>query len=574
MSEKFGLVEWWFSGNQSQKYARWFQSNPVFRSNLDEFVKKEYSDILKKYEEIHLDDIHSVQDLLEGVIALDQVSRHVYRNCGEAVIKCNTRKATEMSHKILCAINMPEKHFTDFLTEEELSFVFMPYKHSSVEKFGNMLLACLIHYESHKYKQLSRFRKDLLKKYSPLLTKQACENPVTVSVEKSTNINFADVCEYLPEEFYSLSVVSTKPHRKLSEAIKNTICNFKGKIVVSLSGGVDSMVLCHYLSTLKNSGGVVAVHINYKNRPESNKEANFVAWYCNRLKIPLYTRNVTELHRKNGCDREFYESHTRSIRFDMYRQIAGDQGVVVLGHTHDDLVENIWTNFARGRDLFNLKKMQKVDTQDGVTLVRPLLDLDKDCILEYSKRNGIAYLLNTTPEWSNRGKFRNTFLGAINTQFTSQAHKNVEFLADSLCEYQNFLQRKLFQPFLDNVKLIKRDDVHYGFKIPICTEHIQLGLHFWQIVLSDVLHPCGIRLPSRKSIQKLITAIQTDSFGMQTLSGELYVQYEIAKDAESVQTNSLWILKKREIIDNGIVDCDILKLGAKHWKQIKEIFFI
>jgi hypothetical protein len=54
-------------------------------------------------------------------------------------------------------------------------------------------------------------------------------------------------------------------------------------MAVSLSGGVDSMVIAKLLTALSPTHGgfrVAACHIDYANRPESGAEAEFVLDWC------------------------------------------------------------------------------------------------------------------------------------------------------------------------------------------------------------------------------------------------------------------------------------------------------
>lgn len=231
-------------------------------------------------------------------------------------------------------------------------------------------------------------------------------------------------------------------------------------ITVSLSGGVDSMITTYILSYLsrqhhlfRNRGFTVqAAHLNYLNRDVSSEESEFVCWFCNKIGVPVYVRTIHEIQRKEN-NRDFYESLTRDIRFDFYRKLpkTTQYPCIILGHNHDDMIENIWTNFAKGKFLFNLKKMEQIDLQDNVQLLRPLLFVTKAIIYDFSKTFHIAYLKNTTPTWSNRGKMRNEFLPAVEKQFENQT--DVEFVADSLHEYGTFIEQTLFRPILGKILL-------------------------------------------------------------------------------------------------------------------------
>jgi tRNA(Ile)-lysidine synthase TilS/MesJ len=83
-------------------------------------------------------------------------------------------------------------------------------------------------------------------------------------------------------------------------------------------------------------------------------------------------------------------------------------------------VENVWTNFAKGQHLDNLAKMEVQEEQLGVTLLRPFLSISKSLILDVAGLIGIPYLKNTTPSWSNRGKFREHFYAATQEQYGPQ----------------------------------------------------------------------------------------------------------------------------------------------------------
>ena len=68
----------------------------------------------------------------------------------------------------------------------------------------------------------------------------------------------------------------------------------------------------------------------------------------------------------------------------MYRKLSKN---VILGHIKEDLIENIWTNFAKGRDLFKLHKIDEISTIDGVNIMRPFHRIEKQSSKSRKKRN-------------------------------------------------------------------------------------------------------------------------------------------------------------------------------------------
>lgn len=176
------------------------------------------------------------------------------------------------------------------------------------------------------------------------------------------------------------------------------------KICVSLSGGVDSMVLLHELITLnKTNCEIIAVHINYNNRTTCDEEVKFVQRYCDALNIQLFVRHITEMTRNRDSNRKKYEEYTRCIRFEEYKR---HNCPIILGHNYEDTIENIISNISSKKNYHNLKGMSYESEEREVKIIRPYLQKSKDDIYKYAFENSIPHLEDSTPKWSRRGKLR------------------------------------------------------------------------------------------------------------------------------------------------------------------------
>ncbi|KAJ8530351.1 hypothetical protein ON010_g14562 [Phytophthora cinnamomi] len=182
-------------------------------------------------------------------------------------------------------------------------------------------------------------------------------------------------------------------------------------LAVSLSGGVDSMVVAYLMHKLSEKHGgfkIVAVHLDYGNRPESGAECDYVRRWCERFGIIFHVRKIDEVKRAT-TRRDDYERVSREIRYTTYAEVMEKYDIpgMCFGHHRGDVQENVISNMMKGLSLLNLNGMAASSIVNGVRIWRPLLDFDKDVIFEYAHRYGIPYFKDTTPKWSTRGKLRN-----------------------------------------------------------------------------------------------------------------------------------------------------------------------
>jgi tRNA(Ile)-lysidine synthase TilS/MesJ len=158
---------------------------------------------------------------------------------------------------------------------------------------------------------------------------------------------------------------------------------------------------CVLLTTCRS---ICTVHIDYGNRPEASAEADFVRRYCESLDIDFRCRRIEEVTR-GITSRDDYERISREIRYNSYREAVemarsevNDNQMIVgvmLGHHRGDLRENVLSNAHKGSGPLDLSGMTAISQNDGVTLYRPLLPLEKNLIFDYAHTFGVPYFKGT-----------------------------------------------------------------------------------------------------------------------------------------------------------------------------------
>ena len=410
------------------------------------------------------------------------------------------------------------------ITETELIFVLMLFKHVKNYKYviQNCLLWSAHHNNSIQEKlYLSKFFNDTYKKMYDF---NYIHNNVNLFNHPTYPIEFdpVNICDYFPPQFIQQDWLNSlnllHPNiQTLSNNLLSTIDTNNDTIIISLSGGVDSMVTLFLLNNLvlnkKIENNVVACHIVYGNRTESNYEFNFIKYYCSKLNVKLFYYNIEYLTRKN-IDRDFYEKMTRDIRFNLYKSVSKylntDNFSIYLGHIKDDVVENIWSNFSKAQHIFELKKMKISSIQEGVKIIRPFLNISKSLILQIAHDCYIPYLKNTTPEWSNRGKFRNRFYQETHIQYGDSVDEKIIQFADTLSTVGNILDNIIYKPIYKSYN-------HTDKTIDI-SRAIEAGLDVngWLNILEHVCHNfLQISKPSIHSVKQFVERLTKNNFTTQ-----------------------------------------------------------
>ena len=164
------------------------------------------------------------------------------------------------------------------------------------------------------------------------------------------------------------------------------------KVLVALSGGADSVALLRMLVRL--GYGCYAVHCNFHLRgEESNRDEAFVADLCRSLGVSLEVLHFdTEAYASE--QKVSIEMAARELRYREFERIraARSLSAIAVAHHQDDAVETLLLNLIRGAGINGLTGMR---VKNGY-VVRPLLCLSREEVLEYLNRLGQSYVTDST----------------------------------------------------------------------------------------------------------------------------------------------------------------------------------
>lgn len=534
MSQKYTTIhsltpiyDFWFNYKSSNIYRHWIPiqhkqkqlKNDIIYSNFSNQIFEIYHLVFKlRYSMKTIEFIQTLDNktILSIIIILDQFTRNLSINFPNLAKfkKYMTHKSTLFSFSLLF------NHRYILLNPNELIFLLMPLKHIDIRGYMSYIHSTISYYCTQNQLDLNEPNLSNLQYfYIDCLQKYYITNDIKLEYKTDNEwinyINrFSYICEFYPENYDTLNYWFDYKLSHLENSVLQyfTQNNIHGTVTISLSGGVDSMVLTYVtkkLSCMCPELGltVQAFHLNYNNRAVSNTEMYLIQSFCEKLNIPLYTYNI-EYVKRRSINRESYEMITHKIRFKCYRSLNTP---IILGHISEDCIENIITNFATNKHMFNLQKIKPIDINEGVTILRPFINMTKEYIYEFASVNGIPHLLNTTPEWSNRGKFRNTFLNQFKTQYGEVAIDNITKFSDSLSNYGNIIDKLVINPKVQN--LIS------GNPISFITDELE-NIHLVRTIFTNVLHSKGLPMPSIKSVENFVSTYKT----------KMTFRYQLTKD--------------------------------------------
>jgi len=294
---------------------------------------------------------------------------------------------------------------------------------------------------------------------------------------------YESILEYLPQAVNNNILTESPLYNQTVSFLEKY--NISHNILISLSGGVDSMVLLDIFVKIRDvlftDLNIYCVHINYNNREESVLERNFLIEYCHHSNVHFEFIDLD--FTRSSMKRSTYESDTRNIRYKSYKTMcelyhcAG----VFLAHHKDDICENIFNNIMRGgREITDLSVIKPVSDVLGVTVYRPMIDFYKKPIIEIAHRFTIPYFLDTTPQWSCRGHMRQQIFPACENTYSDNYKNNLIKLGKESDELNRILHQMVIDPFF--------------------TQHVQITSPHFSIVNHDnaLCNPAILKIILRK----------------------------------------------------------------------------
>jgi len=230
--------------------------------------------------------------------------------------------------------------------------------------------------------------------------------------------------------------------KQLQAFIQNeNIFNKGNKLLLAISGGVDSVVLLHLLRNAEYN--IAIAHVNFNLRgAASNEDQEFVKALAHQFQIDFYTTQFdTETYAKQN--QVSTQMAARDLRYTWFEEIRTKHAFdfIATAHHQDDNLETILLNLTKGTGLKGLRGILPKNEK----IVRPLLPFTKQQIIKYAEEQQLKWredVSNLSVKYQ-RNKIRLEVipvLKTINPQLLNNLQKNTRYLRDTEHVYQDGLQ--------------------------------------------------------------------------------------------------------------------------------------
>jgi tRNA(Ile)-lysidine synthase len=318
-------------------------------------------------------------------------------------------------------------------------------------------------------------------------------------------------------------------------------CNLSpdAKILLAVSGGIDSMVLMYLFSELGMQCEVA--HCNFQLRgEESDQDEVFVRDHAQKCNFPVFVARF-ETEEYAAEHKLSIQMAARQLRYDWFNRLtkAHNCRAIAIAHNLNDTIETFFINMGRGTGIDGFRSIQPVS---GI-IVRPLLSFTRTEIVQYASVNQIPHREDSS---NNSDKYQRNFIrhnisplfSQIFPGFDRIMERNLGYLSDTA---------KLYHAQIDSLlkEIVSEQDSVTYINIPKLKEALAP-----QTVLYELLNKYGF---SSAEMDDIWSAVYSTS-GKQFYSAT----HQLIKDRECF----ILLPRKEQSVERTYVEEGIVSIEA------------
>ena len=275
------------------------------------------------------------------------------------------------------------------------------------------------------------------------------------------------------------------------------------RILLAVSGGIDSMCMANLFATLEDSVPFAIAHCNFHLRgEESDGDEQFVRCWASDHGVDCHTVSfdTESVARERGIS---IEMAARDLRYNWFATLCKEYGykAVAVAHNANDNAETLILNLLRGSGVNGLTGMSKFSVVPGapdLPLIRPLLDCTRKQIEGYM----FAYRHPHREDSTNAGcdykrnRIRNEvfpIFEKLNPSFVRTLNREMGYFSEAGEIVEDWCRKEAASVVEGN---------------RIDTKALLKNRH-WKYLLYHILEPYGFNTAALASIENLLESSRT-----------------------------------------------------------------
>ncbi len=244
--------------------------------------------------------------------------------------------------------------------------------------------------------------------------------------------------------------------------LANNLFQSKDRLLLAVSGGVDSVVLCELC---RQAGyDFVIAHCNFQLRgEESDRDEAFVKSLGQKYAVEVLVKQF-DTNQIAKQEKKSIETTARDLRYQWFYQLVNqstDQPIkfILTAHHADDNIETAVMNFFRGTGIAGIRGMLPKQGK----IIRPLLFARRNELEDFVRKNQLSFVTDSTNAENDytRNFFRNEIIPLVTKNFP-EAEKNV------LNNIQRFRETEIiYQQSIEQQKKKLLEQKGNEFHIPV-----------------------------------------------------------------------------------------------------------
>jgi tRNA(Ile)-lysidine synthase len=237
---------------------------------------------------------------------------------------------------------------------------------------------------------------------------------------------------------------------------KHELCISQEKILLAISGGIDSMTMLHLF--LKSGYFVAIAHCNFQLRgQESDGDQNFVEEFAAENKLERFTIKFDTANYAKA-NKLSVQMAARELRYNWFSKIANENNFskIAVAHNLNDVAETFFINLTRSTGIRGLAGIKPIQGK----IIRPLLFASRNKIVEFARQEKIKFREDSSNADSKylRNAIRHNIIPAfedLNPSFLDSMYHTTQIVEEISSTYFELIQE------LKNKILIRRGDLYF-----------------------------------------------------------------------------------------------------------------